>query len=144
LRKLAAAGAKLDARADDGAGVLGNAVRSLDAETIRAAIETGAAVDQPDRDGKTALMIAARLGDLAMIELFLRLGADPNKRGDPPGVTALMLAANNAHREAVERLLAAGADPNAKADDGWDAVRAAEDVGEDDIAALLRARQRRR
>jgi uncharacterized protein len=144
LRKLAAAGAKLDARAADGAGVLGRAVRSLDPETIRAAIEAGAAIDQPDRDGETALMTAARLGEMAMIELFLRLGADPNRRADPPGATALMLAANNGHRDAVERLLAAGADPRLVTEDGWDAVKAAEDIGEDEIAALLRAHPGRR
>ena len=144
MRYRGAAGAWAWARARDGAGVLGRAVRSLDPDTIRAAIETGAAIDQPDRDGETALMIAARLGDMAMIELFLRLGAAPDKRADPPGPTALMLAANHGHRAAVERLLEAGADPRLKTEDGWDAIKAAEDIGEYEIAALLRARPGRR
>jgi ankyrin repeat protein len=55
-----------------------------------------------------------------------------------------MLAANNGHREAVERLLAAGADPGLVTEDGWNAVKAAEDIGEDEIANLLRAHPRRR
>ncbi|MEE8203282.1 MAG: ankyrin repeat domain-containing protein [Alphaproteobacteria bacterium] len=38
----------------------------------------------------------------------------------------------------VEALMAAGADVNARADDGWTALEAAEMIGDDDIAEMLR------
>jgi uncharacterized protein len=49
-----------------------------------------------------------------------------------------MLAANRARLEEVRLLLEAGADVTLKAKDGWTALAAAEMIGDDEIAALLR------
>jgi ankyrin repeat protein len=50
-----------------------------------------------------------------------------------------MLAANRGYLEVLRSLIEAGADVHAKAADGWTALKAAELVGDEEAAALLRA-----
>ena len=62
--------------------------------------------------GDTALMFAARVGDLASAKLLVGAGANVND-ADAWGVSATVLAAHSGFRELVEFLLEKGADPNA-------------------------------
>src|SRR2546425_400829 len=62
--------------------------------------------------GDTALMFAARLGDLASAKLLVAAGANVND-ADAWGVSATVLAAHSGFAELVEFLLDKGADPNA-------------------------------
>jgi ankyrin repeat protein len=64
--------------------------------------------------GDTALMFAARGGDLASAKLLIAAGANVND-ADSWGVSATVLAAHSGYRELVEFLLEKGADPNAAA-----------------------------
>jgi len=64
--------------------------------------------------GDTALMFAARVGDLASAKLLLAAGANVND-ADAWGVSATVLAAHSGFGELVEFLLEKGADPNAAA-----------------------------
>jgi hypothetical protein len=73
--------------------------------------------DAVRRGGSTALMAAAYVGAVALVEDLLRRGADVDAR-DESGYTALMYAANGAQEEVVPLLLAAGADPSATDHDG--------------------------
>ena len=66
-------------------------------------------------------------------------GAQVGARETGTGNTALMLAANRGYLEVLRVLIAAGADVRAVAEDGWTARQAAEMVGDDEAAALLRA-----
>jgi len=61
--------------------------------------------------GETALMFAARVGDLASAKLLVAAGANVND-ADAWGVSATVLAAHSDFRELVEFLLDKGADPN--------------------------------
>jgi ankyrin repeat protein len=61
--------------------------------------------------GETALMFAARVGDLASAKLLVAAGANTNN-ADAWGVSAVTLAAHSGYRELVEFLLEKGADPN--------------------------------
>jgi uncharacterized protein len=63
---------------------------------------------------ETALMFAARVGDLASAKLLTAAGANVNDV-DAWGVSATTLAAHSGFRELVEWLLENGADPNAAA-----------------------------
>ena len=83
-------------------------------------------------------MLAAAGSHLRVALSLVFGGADVNARNTVNGNTALMLAANRGALAIVEALMAAGADVNARADDGWTALEAAEMIGDDDIAAMLR------
>ena len=61
--------------------------------------------------GNTALMFAARVGDLASAKRLVAAGANVNDT-DAWGVSASVLAAHSGYAEVVEFLLDGGADPN--------------------------------
>jgi len=73
--------------------------------------------------GETALMFAARVGDLASTTLLARSGGNVNDR-DAWGVSATTLAAHAGHVDVVEFLLDQHADPNA-AQAGFSALHVA-------------------
>ncbi len=64
--------------------------------------------------GNTALMFAARVGDVASAKLLVAAGANVND-ADAWGVSATVLAAHSGYGALVEFLLEHGADPNAAA-----------------------------
>ena len=70
--------------------------------------------------GETALMFAARVGDLESAKLLLAAGANAND-ADAWGVTAVTLAAHSGFTDLVLLLLDKGADPN-KYDPGFAAL----------------------
>jgi ankyrin repeat protein len=73
--------------------------------------------------GETALMFAARVGDLASMKLLVAAGANVND-ADAWGVSATTLAAHSDFGELVQFLLDKGADPNA-APNGFTALHEA-------------------
>ena len=77
----------------------------------RTLIDRGAAVDAKDREGKTALAVAAEANKLGMIALLLELGANVNARAID-GSTPLFTAAEQDRGPAIALLLDHGADPN--------------------------------
>jgi hypothetical protein len=73
-------------------------------------INAGASIDAVTADNSTtALMLAAKKGYQAVVEVLLRGGADINAR-DKSGFTALMWASSEGHAHVVTQLLQAGAD----------------------------------
>jgi len=79
------------------------AVRSGNSEAVRGLLEAGAELNREDKHGWTALNWAAGKGDLEMIELLLRHGADPFEVGRDLR-TPSMIALAAGHVEAVKRL----------------------------------------
>ena len=73
--------------------------------------------------GDTALMFAARVGDLASAKLLLSAGANVNDK-DAWGVSATVMAAHSGYTELIEFLLEKGADPN-QAEAGFSALHIA-------------------
>jgi ankyrin len=73
--------------------------------------------------GETALLFAARSGDLASAKLLVAAGANVND-ADAWGVSATVLAAHSGFGDLVAFLLGRGADPNAAAA-GFTALQAA-------------------
>lgn len=88
--------------------------------------------------GDTALMFAARVGDLDSAKLLLAAGADVND-ADAWGVSALVLAAHSGFGELVDYLLENGADPNAAAA-GFSALHIAIIRRDEKMAAALLSR----
>ncbi|XP_074020946.1 photoreceptor ankyrin repeat protein [Numenius arquata] len=68
-------------------------------------------VNQQDKDGNTALMMAAQAGHITIVNYLLNYypGLEVDKR-DPRGLTALMKAAVQGQQHCVAALLLAGAD----------------------------------
>jgi ankyrin repeat protein len=66
---------------------------------------------EPPKEGFTALLFAARNGNLESVRLLLDAGADPNEIA-PGGSTALLVAINNYHYETASLLVDYGADVN--------------------------------
>ena len=89
----------------------------------------------------TALMFAARAGDLASAKLLVAAGAKVND-ADAWGVSATVLAAHSGYGELVEFLLEKGADPNSAAA-GFSALHAAIMRRDEKMVAALLARRRR-
>lgn len=86
----------------------------------------------------TALMFAARVGDLPSTKLLVTAGAKVND-ADAWGVTAVVLAAHSGFVELVEFLLENGADPNMSAA-GFSALHAAVMRRDDRMVQALLAR----
>ena len=89
---------------------LHDAAKGGDADEVRSLVAAGADLDEADRFGPPLLHAAAR-GHVAIIEILVEAGADPNATSNE-GATALHRASYRGDREAVAMLLAAGADPN--------------------------------
>ena len=72
----------------------------------RDALQRGAPVNASDASGRTALMLAARRGDVGMARLLVGAGADA-RRTDRQGVSAIEHARRAGH-EALARHLEQG------------------------------------
>jgi len=73
-------------------------------------LKKGLDVNARNEWGETALVIAARDGIDALVEILLNNGADPNIR-TRAGYSALTMAKENGHAKVAERLVAHGAKP---------------------------------
>lgn len=82
-----------------------------------ALVKQGAAVDEPEPDGTTALHWAVRAADRTLVRALLDAGADANA-ANRYGMTPQHLAAVNGDAEILRMLLSAGADPNATLPEG--------------------------
>lgn len=81
---------------------------------VKALIEAGADTEVKTRIGSmTPLFMAAKTGDVKIIELLLRAGASANI-SNTNGTTALMLASGSGKISAINLLLEHGADVNAR------------------------------
>lgn len=93
--------------ADDEA--LIKALWAKDDAAVAAILERGANANARDGRGVSALIIAARNGEVGSVEALLRKGADAN-HASPYNATPLITAAENGNVQIIARLLAAGAD----------------------------------
>jgi uncharacterized protein len=85
------------------------AVAGRDDAKLHAALADGADVNAQDSTGRSALGMAARMGNVKMIEALAAAGAKL-EAADPIGYTPLMEAARDGHMEAAARLIELGAD----------------------------------
>jgi ankyrin repeat protein len=112
------------------------AARDGDAATVRTLLAKRANVNEPARDGSTALLWAAYHSDLAMLQALIAAGAatnTPNKYG----VTPLLQASRTGATSIVQALLRAGADPKLAHPEGETPLMAASYAGSLDAVKLL-------
>ncbi|HEY1384155.1 MAG TPA: ankyrin repeat domain-containing protein [Dongiaceae bacterium] len=112
------------------------AINAQDATALRAAINDGADVNQPNSEGRVPLYRALVLENEALIDALLTLGANPNAkdhRGDPLLFTAMAIGS----KPATLALIKAKADANAQDTIGMSALGLAMSLKQQDIIAAL-------
>lgn len=107
--------------------------------TVQTLLSKGTDANTVDRDGKTALMLAAFEGHTSTVQLLLANGVQVNST-DKDGSTALMLAASRGHTDVLQALLTKGADVNAQNSGGQTALMLAIVGGHGKVAQALLAK----
>lgn len=117
---------------------LAEAAKRGNTASVRALLSSAdkAAVNEPGRDGMTALLWAVQSNDLDLVRRLLAAGADPNI-GNRYGITPLWLAATNRNPDLTALLLKNGADATAKLPHGETALMAAGRSGDAKSIKLL-------
>ena len=114
VKTLLQEGSDVNAAQGDGTTALHWAAMKNDAELAQMLVYAGGNVKATTRlGGNTPLVIAARNGNAAVVDVLLKAGADA-KLATTTGTTPLMLASASGSVEAVKALLDAGADVEAK------------------------------
>ena len=103
-----------------------DAARNGDSFAVLTLLNTGIDINKKNKDGWTALHIAASKNRLEIVELLIENGAEVDSKGDPStvfiwqgGFTPLHYATVNGHKDIVELLINRGAQVNAKTDNGF-------------------------
>src|SRR5690606_3310243 len=99
-----------------------------------------AKVDTRDRDGRTALHVAAANGHADLVAALLDAGADVQAR-DARGMTPLLAAARGGRVSAFDALLAAASDVAAKDEGGRSALVHAVQADVPSLALVQRIRE---
>ena len=102
VRLLAAKGAKMDATKKQ-AGPLHYAVLRRRPEMVKLMLSLGAQIDAIDDRGSTALMLAAKNGQIEVVRYLLSKGADKSLQ-DNNGITAVEHARQQGHLDIVSLL----------------------------------------
>jgi ankyrin repeat protein len=113
-----------------------DAVKSGNAEAVRALLKNRALVNTPEPDGTTPLQWAVRADDLPIVQALLTAGANA-KAPNRYGVTPLELAATNGNPAMIAALLKAGADTTAIKPGGQTILMTAARTGNPDVVRIL-------
>lgn len=144
------AGARPDVQDGQGKTALYWAVAGGDAAVVDVLLAHGADANIGIRSGSTPLIVAAQNGYDAIAQALLEHGAAVNVTGggvpaedalhaDRSGMTALMYAARGGYATIVGMLLKQGADPRLHANNGEQALDAAQESGHAEVVKLLTA-----
>ncbi|HEX5108438.1 MAG TPA: ankyrin repeat domain-containing protein [Vicinamibacterales bacterium] len=110
-------------------------VRSFDRETRPPRLSAASSISPIPRGGFTALLFAAREGDIETTRVMLDAGVDVNY-GDVDNTSALVVAIMNKQYTLARFLIDRGADPNLVDASGRTALYAAIDIRNEDWSAL--------
>ena len=116
---------------------LHRAARTGNLKLLRTRLEQGVNPDARDPSGRTALLEAAAAGQLEAMRELVDAGANVNAAA-PEGQTPLIEATARNRAAAVKFLVEAGADPNLRSRGFGSALEAAERMGHEEIAQMLR------
>jgi len=114
VRALLQRKADVNAPQVDGTTALHWAVRADDLDLTDLLLRAGAKIGTANREGMTALQLAAINGSAPMLQKLIKAGADPDARLSSHGDTALMMAARTGAPDAIKLLVESGANVNAR------------------------------
>lgn len=109
------------------------AVSGNDTSAVVDLLQRGMDVNTADQAGTTLLMIAARNGNLPLVQMLLTNRASVNRRNQH-GDTALMMAALGGKLEAVQALIGKSAEVNPA---GWTPLHYSIFGGSEEVSKLL-------
>jgi adenylate cyclase len=131
-------------RLNPNASPLHNAAQKGDVDSLRQLIVDQVPVDARDYRSKTALHVAAEIGQAEIVTLLIKAGADIEARIPPRieryfGATPLILASREGNTEVAKLLINAGANVNTRntAPSQWTALHIAAFSGHKAVAELL-------
>ena len=116
---------------------LKNAIMNNDIESLAALLATEAQINDEDRNGWTALHIAASRGNDSIVSLLLNHGANINLKNSI-GWTPLMDAAGNGRESTVLLLLVRGAQYHLKNNYGQTAIDLAKKKNKQGAVKLIK------
>jgi uncharacterized protein len=139
IRLLARDPQLVNAYAEDGFQPLGLASYFGHADIAEYLIKAGAPINSPSRNGLKAAPIqsAVAAGHEKVVQMLLRLGADPNAR-EQDGYTPLHAATQNGHEDMIRILLYGGADLTLRGKDGKTPLDLAMETGDEKTMIILR------
>ena len=129
----------VNAYAEDGFQPLGLASYFGHLDIAEYLIKAGAPINSPSRNGLKAAPIqsAVAAGHEKVVQMLLRLGADPNAR-EQGGYTPLHAATQNGDEDMIRLLLYGGADLTLKGKDGKTPLDLAMESGDEKTSMILR------
>lgn len=88
-------------------------IEAQETERVAGILATGVDIERTQKSTRlTPLALAAKKGNLRIVDMLLAKGADVSNFSDDPDTVALILACANGHIDVVEKLLNHGADIN--------------------------------
>ena len=113
------------------------AIYNIDYTSINILLSEGTDINQTNRNGDTPLMIAAKIGNLRILDIILSHNPDINKY-NKAGKTALIIAAESGQLNVVEKLLAHNADVSLKDSNDYTALTLASKYGHKKVVDYLK------
>ena len=113
---------------------LTRAVQFRRVAVVQELLKAGARIDEMDWDGETVLHVAAENGELSILKMLIRAGADVNRNGI---LTPLVWAALRGHIDIVRELISKGASVNTSMQGYGNALHAAVTSGRTEVVRVL-------
>lgn len=120
---------------NNGDNAITTAIKRNYTDMVKAVCQSGAELNEHNREGLTPLSLATKLGSNDIIKILLEYGADINYKNDK-GTTALMAACLTREVDGVKTLIEQGADVNIRNKNGMTCLTAAL-IQKTDVPAIV-------
>jgi ankyrin repeat protein len=113
------------------------AIKNIDYVSINVLLSDGTDVDTVDQEGNTPLMVAAKVGNLRILDIIFSHNPEVNAQNNN-GSTALMIAAQTGQLQVVKKLVENGAEAALRDNNDNTALTLASKFGHDKIVSYLK------
>jgi len=112
------------------------AIQSIDYTSINVLLSAGADINSQNNQGNTPLMLAAKIGNMRILDIILSHNPEINLQ-NKKGSTALIIAAKTGQFHVVKKLVTNGADIKMRDNKGNTALTLASKFGHNKIVTYL-------